>query len=162
MMTFKTILNLLKKLDIESTMIFNTIFRVLLDYDQKAFKKLGSASRLYIQIIYATRCVKTMQYKYWRGRKWYLSDHMTEDEIVKTVFAAVKMAVEHEVLENFKVNGKALFNPHVDYKELLKISDKEVVRKEVKTKKNDKRKSSVVKLQRRKQRQNIPGGLRKR
>lgn len=56
---------------------------------------------------------------------------MTKDEIIKTGFAAFKAAVEHEVLEGFKIGERALFNPHIDYKELLKISHKEVKRRDV-------------------------------
>lgn len=51
----------------------------------------------------------------WGGRKWTLSYHMTDTEIVNTVWLAVVQATMHETAENFKVNGVALNNPHVDY-----------------------------------------------
>lgn len=53
---------------------------------------------------------------------------MTADEIVKTVYAAFEAAIKHEVMEGFKVDGIVLFNPHVDFEELLKISHKEIQR----------------------------------
>lgn len=87
--------------------------------------------RLFIQIVYDAPCTKTGKTKEWHGRKWYLSEHMTDDEVIKTAYAAFEAAVKHEVMENFKVHGGVLFNPHIDYKELLKISHKEISRETV-------------------------------
>ena len=53
---------------------------------------------------------------------------MLEDEVVKTAYLAFKLAVEHEVMEGFTVDGKILFNPHISYSALLAISDCEVKR----------------------------------
>lgn len=50
----------------------------------------------------------------WKGRKWYLSPHMTDSEIVQTAFKAVVTAVEHEVREAFKYKGVAVCDPHLD------------------------------------------------
>lgn len=66
----------------------------------------------------------------WFGRKWYLSEFMTDDEIVKTAYSAFRQALEHEVMEGFKVDDKPLFNPHLDFEALLEISDHEVIRDE--------------------------------
>lgn len=89
------------------------------------------SGRLFIQIVYDSVCAKTGKVESWHGRKWYLSEHMTDDEIVKTIYAAFKAGVEHEIMEGFKVDGKILFNPHVNFEELLKISEKEVTRKQL-------------------------------
>lgn len=86
--------------------------------------------RIFIQVRYNAPCAKAGSWQNWSGRKWYLSKHMTQDEIVKTAFAAFKTAVEHEVMEGFMVGGKILFNPHVDFTELLSISHREVKRTE--------------------------------
>jgi hypothetical protein len=53
---------------------------------------------------------------------------MTDDEVVKTAYVAFEAAVKHEILEGFKVDGKILFNPHVNFEALLTVSDKEVFR----------------------------------
>lgn len=58
----------------------------------------------------------------WRGRKWLLSRHMTDGEVVQTALAATLMAFEHEVRELFKYKGAALFQPHYDIDELVKFS----------------------------------------
>jgi len=47
-----------------------------------------------------------------RGRKWYVSCHSTDSEIVQTAFAAVLMAEEHEIRESFQFNGQPIFGPH--------------------------------------------------
>lgn len=50
----------------------------------------------------------------WTGRKWMLSPHMCKNEIVSTAFKAVMTAMEHEIRENFRYRGVAIFNPHLD------------------------------------------------
>lgn len=49
----------------------------------------------------------------WTSRKWHLSEHMTESEIVQTALAAALMAEEHEAREAFSYNGQRIFNPHI-------------------------------------------------
>lgn len=48
----------------------------------------------------------------WRGRKWYLSPHMTTSEIVQTAFLAVTQALEHEARERFTFKGQPVMDPH--------------------------------------------------
>lgn len=49
-----------------------------------------------------------------RCRKWQLSYHMVNSEIVRTAFKAVEQAMLHEVQETFKYKGARVYNPHVD------------------------------------------------
>lgn len=85
--------------------------------------------RVYIQIGYNSNCNKTGEKNTdWKARKWYLSDFMTDDEIIKTSYAAFEACIKHEAMEGFRVDGEILFNPHVDFEELLKISNKEIKR----------------------------------
>lgn len=51
--------------------------------------------------------------KEWRGRKWRVSAHSTEREVVGTAFAAVLAALEHEARESFKWCGITVFGPHI-------------------------------------------------
>lgn len=102
--------------------IFRHQFEVSVNYD----KKYGQ--RLYLQVAYLDTCRISGKLQEWKGRKWYLSSHMTPDEVIKTAFAACKATVEHEVMEGFTVDGKVLFNPHVSFEELISISHKEVKR----------------------------------
>lgn len=47
------------------------------------------------------------------GRKWYVSSHATDSEIIQTALAAVLAAVEHEAREHFLYRGQAVFGPHI-------------------------------------------------
>lgn len=98
-------------------------YRILRDQNNPS-----ADARVFIQIEYAAPCTKTGEIENWRGGKHYLSEHMTDDEIIKKAYVAFEMAVKHEVMEGFKVDGTILFNPHVNFEELLKISHKEVKR----------------------------------
>jgi len=84
--------------------------------------------RVFIQIQYDSVCTKSGSIESWNGRKYYLSEYMTDDEIIKTIYVAFESAVKHELMEGFKVDNIILFNPHINFEELLKISHKEVKR----------------------------------
>lgn len=56
------------------------------------------------------------------GRKWYLSPHATEGEVIQTALLAVLTATEHEVREAFTVNGVAIYAPHFDPMALVKLA----------------------------------------
>lgn len=107
-----------------SISIFMTDMRFRVEHDNQ----YRDTSRVFIQVVYDAPCVKTGLIKEWHGRKYYLSDFMTADEIIKTAYVAFESAVKHEIMEGFKVDRKVLFNPHVDFEELLKISDREINR----------------------------------
>lgn len=98
-------------------------FILLLEED-----KLFPNTRLYIQIEYNSKCNKTGILDTWKGRKWYLSEFMTDDEIIKTCYTAFEAVIKHELMEGFKIDKTILFNPHLDFEELLKISNKEIKR----------------------------------
>lgn len=102
--------------------IFDTTLNLLCSLDNKG------GERVYIQIQYNAPCTKTGDLLSWKGDKIYLSEHMTDDEIVKKAYVAFERAVKHEIMEGFKVDGIVLFNPHVNFEELLKISHLEVKR----------------------------------
>lgn len=90
----------------------------------------GIEPRVYLQAEYLAPCTKTGEEIMWKSGKTYLSAHMTNDEIVKQSWVTFEKAVKHEVMEGFKVDGAILFNPHVNFEELLKVSDNEVTRAE--------------------------------
>ncbi len=59
----------------------------------------------------------------WHGRKWMLSYHMTEGEIVQTALMACLAAEEHEAREAFTYKGHVLFGPHISIDRLLEVAD---------------------------------------
>lgn len=55
------------------------------------------------------------------SRKWWLSYHMCENEIVRTAYMAVRAAVEHEMNEQFTFDDARIFDPHFDYTQLASL-----------------------------------------
>lgn len=58
-----------------------------------------------------------------RGRKWLLSPHMTEGEVVQTALMAVLAALEHEAREDFTYKNQAIFGPHYDLEILVAVCE---------------------------------------
>lgn len=112
--------NILKRMTLS---VFGMDFTVLFERD-----KVHLNGRYYIQIEYGAPCTKTGKMEKWKGRKWYLSEYMTDDEIVKTTWCAFEACVKHELMEGFKVDNIIVFNPHVNFEELLKVSHLEITR----------------------------------
>lgn len=108
--------------------IMGKTFHVDIKEDAKAANFMPLGARVYIQLYYYALCTKSGKERAYKGRKWYLSEHMTDDEVIKTCYAAFETAVKHEIMEGFKVDGIVVFNPHVNYEELLKISHREITR----------------------------------
>ncbi len=107
-----------------SAKVLGVEFKIRVERDQKHPKD----GRVFLQYFYVAPCTRTGEIKEWSCRKWYLSEYMTDDEIVKTAFGALKAAMEHEVMESFQIDGKNPFNPHVHFTTLLSVTDKEVTR----------------------------------
>lgn len=47
-----------------------------------------------------------------RGRKFYISPHMTDEEVIRTFALSVKVFEEHEANEWLKFDGRRVLNPH--------------------------------------------------
>lgn len=62
-------------------------------------------------------------------RKWQLSYHMCETEVVRTAYKAVEAAVIHEAQEFFKFGGEPVFRPHFDVWALFNLSQNNRVEK---------------------------------
>lgn len=58
----------------------------------------------------------------WSGRKWRLSMHMTDSEVVQTALKAVLAAEEHEAREQFRYRGRAIFGPHMRVEMLWRLA----------------------------------------
>jgi hypothetical protein len=61
----------------------------------------------------------------WHGRKWLLSPHKKDSEIVTTVFKALMTALEHEAREQFLYKGVAILNPHFNLEKLVEFHRQE-------------------------------------
>ena len=78
--------------------------------------------RAYLQVQWTTTCAERGGSYRAHGRKWRLSPHMTRSEVVRTAFMAVLAAEEHEVRENFRLNGQAVFGPHLGVEDLFHVA----------------------------------------
>ena len=54
----------------------------------------------------------------WKSRKWLLSEHMTQSELIQTAFLAIMTAEEHETREKFLFDSIAVLGPHYNLVEL--------------------------------------------
>lgn len=86
----------------------------------KAFDRNGT---LFLQVACdSDRCNVTNAETSWSGRKWFVSPHSCESEVVQTCFKAVLTAAEHETREKFLYRGAMIFGPHMDVNALLEIA----------------------------------------
>lgn len=60
-------------------------------------------------------CNVTGEPEAWSGRKWPISLHHTNGDVVNTAFKAVITALEHEAREQFLFQGEAVMQPHRDF-----------------------------------------------
>jgi hypothetical protein len=67
-----------------------------------------------VQLAYADPDVETGKMQLQKTRKWYLSAHMTESEVVESVWAAYKRSMVHRASENFTYYGKRVYSQHFD------------------------------------------------
>lgn len=85
----------------------------------------------FVQVVFTAPCTVTGDVseqhgrKYYlseqHGRKYYLSRHALEDEVIKTCWVAVELALRHEAMEDFLVDGVAIFHPHTDCARLIEL-----------------------------------------
>jgi hypothetical protein len=87
-------------------------------------KDKTSGERPYIQVQFDELDRFTGNFERQMCRKWYLSYHMTDSEVIRTAHKAVRAAMEHEVDEAFEYDGARIFNPHMDLKLLAKAAKK--------------------------------------
>lgn len=97
--------------------------------EDKRYKNEKGHGRTYLQCFYHAPCTKNPQrLDTWKSKKHYLSEFMTDDEVIKQCYVAFEAAIKHEIMEGFQFDGIIVFNPHTDFRELLKISKKEITR----------------------------------
>lgn len=76
----------------------------------------------YLQVRFTASDSTTGAEAQWSGRKWQLSSHMTDSEIVGTALKAVLTAEEHEAREQFLYRGRAVFGPRLDVDRLWELA----------------------------------------
>lgn len=102
---------------------FETISALLfrIEYKNWKFHLEERADCFTLQIQFLDKCVITGEYEIQYCRKWFLSKHMTDNEIIRTAFLAVEIAERHELMEKFQLDGKLINNPHFDVLQMKNI-----------------------------------------
>jgi hypothetical protein len=90
-----------------------------LDYE---FHVLTKNDVPYLQLRYVEADIVTGDPKDQHGRKWMLSFHMVESELVQTALKAVLTSMEHRAREHFFYDGQRVFNPHFDVHALWEMA----------------------------------------
>ena len=96
--------------------------------DQITYKKgwqvklFDNLERSYIQLHVDGICSISGKAVFWVSGKRFLSKHMTNQEVVGTVFSLIKEAEEHEMREFFRYKGASIFNPHLDPNKLAEFA----------------------------------------
>lgn len=75
--------------------------------------------RPYLQWSFEGKCANTGKIEHQPCRKWFLSFHMTDGELVQTAFGAALQAEEHECREFFLYGGHRVMNPHLSLEALV-------------------------------------------
>lgn len=75
----------------------------------------------YLQVTFMDKDRITGAEELQRCRKWVLSYHMVDSEIIRTAYKAIETAMIHEVQEEFRYKGVRLFNPHLDLNDLVAV-----------------------------------------
>lgn len=86
------------------------------------FRVDESNGRVYVQIQFYDSCSITGEPQLQKCRKWFLSEWMVKQEVVRTCWKAVEAAVVHEAQEQFKYKGRAIYGPHIDPDALWKVA----------------------------------------
>lgn len=84
--------------------------------------------RMFLQWQFWATCADTGKREMQSCRKWWLSRHMTQSELVATAFKAALAAEEHECRENFTYAGLSIYGPHMDLRALMEAAKAKEVR----------------------------------
>jgi hypothetical protein len=93
-------------------------YRLLCERDKK-----DPAGRLYLQVECDRPDVYTGLAGVGHGGKAYLSEHMTDGEIVRRAFSLFMAYEEHECREWFQWRSRAVFGPHISTEALWSVAD---------------------------------------
>ena len=68
----------------------------------------------FLQACYMEPDIITGELTEQRTRKWLLSEHAVESELVQTALKLMLTSMEHRTREHFKYKGERVFSPHFD------------------------------------------------
>lgn len=110
--------------DLVAGIEFRDRYRILVEIDQK-----DPEGRAYLQLEVDRPDCFTGEMGVGKSGKTYLSEHQTDSEILRKALGLFLAFEEHEVREDFKWNGRAIFGPHIDIQALWDVALKLDIRK---------------------------------
>ena len=83
-------------------------------FELREERMLGQHGRIHmLRVVLYAACSVTGQ-EDWQMGRWFVVEHPTDEhEVVRTAYQALHLFELHEFQENFKYNGKPVFDPHV-------------------------------------------------
>ena len=96
--------------------VFDSVRRLLdrVHYKGWAFHLQTVGNRVFFYVAFTALDTRTGEPSVQVGREWLLPEDPSAEDVIRTVFLAIKTAEEHEMRELFLFDGKALFDPHSD------------------------------------------------
>lgn len=76
----------------------------------------------YLQAEYMDPDIFTGEMALQKTRKWRLSSHMTQSELVQTALKCALTSAEHRIRESFRYRGELIFGPHFDVEALVELA----------------------------------------
>ncbi len=98
---------------------FKTILSKLTYKDWQFYLGILDPTHFYLQMRFVDDAMEDNPQPH-RGRKWLLSQYMSDSEVIQTAMLAVLTAEEHEARERFRYNGQAIFGPHQNAEDLAR------------------------------------------
>ena len=83
--------------------------------------KSGNA-RWTLQILGRGPCSVTGEMEDWSSRKFFVTQFMCHNEIIRTAKMAFDRAVEHERDECFKFDDVVIYTPHINYELVVRMA----------------------------------------
>lgn len=88
----------------------------------------NTPGRHYLQIECYRKDVITGEMGFGRGGKFWLSEHMTQNEIIQGIFGLYLAYWTHEAREGFTWRGRRIFGPHISSEALWEVAPRVDVR----------------------------------
>lgn len=101
-----------------------------LTFKDRLFKLLKKGDGFLLQMQYIEADVLTGKLAKQHTRKWYISPHATESEIVQTGLICVLTSQEHIGREHFKYKGLKLYGPHMNVTDLTEMVQQGLLREQ--------------------------------
>lgn len=104
---------------------YNSIIKILskIEYKNWRFYVEDRHDCMTLQIVFNDTCVLSGREVTQYCRKWFISKHMTDNEVIRTAFMAVEKAEFHELCEKFKYKGVSINNPHINLEKIAENED---------------------------------------